>query len=131
MLPGFETPRLLLRPRTLADTDDCIAMNRDPGVVRFVDGPWSGPATHRAFVEARTRGPYPAGLGALGLPGIVADIDPANAASARVAEKIGMRPFGSRCYPGEGRHLGWRRAPPAVALVAAAAAARSTVALAR
>jgi hypothetical protein len=41
----------------------CLAMDRDPEVTRFVDGPWSDPAVHRAFVEARTRGPYPAGLG--------------------------------------------------------------------
>ena len=31
------------------------------------------------------------GLGALGLPEIVADIDPANLGSIRVAEKIGLR----------------------------------------
>lgn len=157
MQPRFETPRLLVRPRTLADTDACLAMDRDPEVVRFVDGPWSDPVAHRAFVEARTRGPHPAGqgywsvarrdggcfvgwvllvpldargpeteigwrlrraawgrgfaaeaaaavlrhgLGALRLREVVADIDPANAASARVEEKIGMRPIGIRRYPG-------------------------------
>ena len=156
MPPRFEAPRLLVRPRTLADTDDCLAMDRDPEVVRFVDGPWSDPAAHRAFVDARTRGPYPAGLGywtvmerdgggflgwvllipldargpeveigwrlrraawgrgfaaeaaavvlrhglgALGLPEVVADIHPANAASARVAERIGMRPVGAKRHP--------------------------------
>jgi RimJ/RimL family protein N-acetyltransferase len=60
---SFATERLLLRPRTLADTEACLAMDRDPEVVRFVGGPWSEPAAHRAFVEARTRGPYPAGMG--------------------------------------------------------------------
>ncbi len=145
MPPSFETPRLLTRPRTLADTDACLPMDRDPEVVRFVDGPWSDPIAHRAFVEARTAAPTPLGsatgrsrsgtaaassagccsscstsgpeveigwrlrraawgrgfaseaaavvlrhgLGALALPKIVADIDPASAASARVAEKIG------------------------------------------
>jgi RimJ/RimL family protein N-acetyltransferase len=154
--PIFETRRLILHPRTLADTDACIAMDREPGVARFipeilsfVSGPAANPDAHRAFVEARTRGPYPAGLGywtirprsgadgflgwvmlipldAVGpdieigwrlhpaawrqgyageaagpllrhgladlrLPEIVADIDPANLASVRVAEKIGMR----------------------------------------
>jgi RimJ/RimL family protein N-acetyltransferase len=63
MLPTFATPRLLLRPRTLADTDVCLAMDRDPEVTRFISGPWADPPAHRAFVEARTRGPYPAGLG--------------------------------------------------------------------
>ena len=32
-------------------------------MTRFVDGPWDDPAAHRAFVEARTGGPYFAGLG--------------------------------------------------------------------
>ena len=158
MLPSFEIARLPIRPRTLADTDACLAMDRDPEVVRFVDGPWSDPAAHRAFIEARTRDPYPAGLGywavlhrdghgdvlgwvlltpldargpeveigwrlrravwgwgcateaaaavprhglgALRLPKVVADIDPANAASARVSEKIGMRPVGATPYLG-------------------------------
>jgi RimJ/RimL family protein N-acetyltransferase len=63
MQPVFETPRLILRPRTLADTDECLAMDRDPLVTRFVDGPWSDAQKHRAFVEARTLGPYPEGMG--------------------------------------------------------------------
>jgi RimJ/RimL family protein N-acetyltransferase len=63
MQPIFETPRLLLRPRTLADTDACLSMDRDPAVTRFVHGPWSDPIAHRAFVEARTVGPYAPGLG--------------------------------------------------------------------
>jgi RimJ/RimL family protein N-acetyltransferase len=63
MQPTFETARLLIRPRTLADTDDCLAMDREPEVTRFVVGPWSDAAAHRAFIEARTRGPYPPGLG--------------------------------------------------------------------
>ena len=58
MQPVFETSRLLIRPRRLADTDDCQAMDGDPEVTRFVSSPWSDPVVHRAFVEARTRGPY-------------------------------------------------------------------------
>lgn len=61
--PTFETRRLRLRPRTLADTDACIAMDLEPGVTRYVAGPWGDPAAHRAFVEARTMGPYAPGLG--------------------------------------------------------------------
>lgn len=60
---SFETERLRLRRRTLADTDACIAMDREPDVVRFVSGPWSDPSAHRAFVEERTLGPWPSGMG--------------------------------------------------------------------
>lgn len=63
MQPSFETPRFRLRPRTLADTDACLAMDNEPGVTRFVRGPWDDPAAHRAFINARTRGPYPTGQG--------------------------------------------------------------------
>ncbi len=59
----FRTARLTIRPRALADTDACLAMDREPGVTRFVDGPWNDPVAHRQFIEARTLGPYPPGLG--------------------------------------------------------------------
>src|SRR5258708_2523104 len=45
------------------DTDACLAMDRDPEVTRFVSGPWSELGAHRAFIEARTVGPYAPGLG--------------------------------------------------------------------
>ena len=38
-------------------------MDCDPEVTRFVDGPWSEPEKHRAFIEARTLARYPAGMG--------------------------------------------------------------------
>jgi RimJ/RimL family protein N-acetyltransferase len=149
MQPTFETDRLMLRPRTRSDTEACLAMDRDPEVTRFVSGPWSDPAAHKAFIEARTLGPYAPGLGywtirrrddagafvgwtllipkdaigpeieigwrlrreawgqglaaeaarpvlrhafvTLKLPEVVAEIDPANAASLKVAEKLGLR----------------------------------------
>jgi RimJ/RimL family protein N-acetyltransferase len=59
----FETARLRLRTRTLGDTDACLAMDREAGVTRFVDGPWEDPIAHRAFIERRTTGPYSPGLG--------------------------------------------------------------------
>ena len=148
MQPTFRTRRLVLRPRTLADTEACLAMDRDAEVTRFISGPWSDPAAHRAFIEARTLGPYPPGLGywticsredpgsfigwillipedtvgpeieigwrlrrevwgqglateaarpvlrhafvTLELSEVVAEIDPANAASLKVAEKLGL-----------------------------------------
>ncbi|MFI5014403.1 MAG: GNAT family N-acetyltransferase [Hyphomicrobiales bacterium] len=152
-VPAVTTERLLLRERSPADTEACLAMDREPEVTRFVDGPWADARAHRAFIEARTRGPYADGLGywtilagaehrfigwvlliprdaegpeieigwrlcrtawghgyateaakpvlrhgfaTLGLEEIVADIDPANAASRRVAEKIGLLPVGLR-----------------------------------
>lgn len=155
ILPTFRTPRLLLRPRTLADLEACLAMDRDPEVTRFVAGPWNEPQAHRAFVEARIRYVYPAGLGywtvlapdgfagwilltpldlrgpeieigwrfvracwgrgyateaarpvlahaldTLSLPAVVADIDPANTASLRVARKLGLQRSGPVGYAG-------------------------------
>lgn len=154
-VPVFSTPRLLLRPRTLSDLSDCLAMDRDPEVTRFIDGPWADPEAHRAFVEDRIRRAYPPGmgywsviatdgfagwvlltpldlhgpeveigwrlrramwgrglateaarpvldhaLGRLGLAEVVADIDPANTASLRVAAKLGMRVQGWVPYAG-------------------------------
>jgi RimJ/RimL family protein N-acetyltransferase len=154
-LPTFHTPRLTVRPRTIDDLEACLAMDRDPAVTRFIDGPWADPATHRQFVEARIRYDFPPGMGywtvlapegfagwilltplnlhgpeieigwrlirclwgggyateaarpvlahalsALGLPEVIADIDPANAASAGVARKLGMRPVSQVLYAG-------------------------------
>jgi RimJ/RimL family protein N-acetyltransferase len=38
-------------------------MDSDPDVTKFIDGPWSDPVAHRAFVEARTTATYPPGQG--------------------------------------------------------------------
>jgi RimJ/RimL family protein N-acetyltransferase len=62
-LPVFETARLWLRPRRLADLDACLAMDRDPEVTRHIAGPWADPVEHRRFVEHRIVCDYPAGLG--------------------------------------------------------------------
>lgn len=59
----FETERLFLRPRTMDDFDACLAMDRAPGVVDFVQGPWRDPAQHKAFIAARIRQDYGKGLG--------------------------------------------------------------------
>jgi RimJ/RimL family protein N-acetyltransferase len=159
MQPIFETSRLLLRPRTLADTDACFAMDSDPAVIRFVSGPWSDPIAHRSFIEARTRGPYANGLGywivchqgeaasflgwvllipadgtrseveigwrlrqaewgrgiateaaapllrhafvTLDLPEVIAEIDPQNHGSQKVAEKLGLRHMGVVSHEGQ------------------------------
>lgn len=63
MLPPLDTPRLLLRERTLADLEPCLAMDRDPEVTRYIAGPWQDPVAHRQFVVHRITRPYPPGLG--------------------------------------------------------------------
>lgn len=156
VLPSFETKRLWVRPRTMADFDDCLAMDRDPEVTKFIPGPWSEPAKHEAFLRERIETSLGDGLGywsifpksqpdqfagwlllipydgvgpeveigwrlnrsawgngfapeaarpvvehafhTVGLKRIVADIDPRNVSSLRVAEKIGMK------YIGDGKH---------------------------
>jgi len=62
-LPDFETPRLLLRPRSMDDFDACLAMDRDPQVTRYVQGPWADPDEHRRFLTDRIRRAWPAGQG--------------------------------------------------------------------
>lgn len=61
--PTFETDRLLIRPRCVADLEACLTMDRDPEVTRFVPGPWFDPAAHRSFVLERMNAPYPSGFG--------------------------------------------------------------------
>ena len=63
VLPALDTPRLLIRQRTLAELDACIEMDRDPEVTRYIAGPWGDPVAHRRFVEFRITRPYPPGLG--------------------------------------------------------------------
>jgi RimJ/RimL family protein N-acetyltransferase len=147
-LPVFETERLLVRPRSMADFAACLAMDRDPLVTQYVQGPWNDPEKHERFLRDRIETSFGPGLGywsivprqnpdqflgwillipfdgvgpgieigwrlnrqawgkgyateaarpvlthgflTLGIDRIVADIDPANAASMRVSEKIGL-----------------------------------------
>ncbi|QND50931.1 GNAT family N-acetyltransferase [Phyllobacterium sp. 628] len=63
MLPAFETERLFLRPRTMADIDACMAMDRDPEVTKYVPGPWHNPQEHRRFVISRIEAEFAPGLG--------------------------------------------------------------------
>ena len=63
MLPSFETQRLLVRPRQIADLNACLAMDRDPAVLRYLDVPWRTPQEHRQFVVNRITREYPHGLG--------------------------------------------------------------------
>ena len=63
MLPSFETARLLLRPRTMADYDACLAMDREPDVTRYIQGPWADPHAHERFLADRIQRAWPPGLG--------------------------------------------------------------------
>ena len=97
--PAFATRRLLLTPRTSADNESCLEMDSDPEVIRFIAVPWTDAAEHKAFIAARTRGPYRAILdhafGALELAEVIADIHPEN------AENIGLVLRGRRFHHGE------------------------------
>ncbi|NTI15021.1 GNAT family N-acetyltransferase [Agrobacterium rhizogenes] len=63
MLPTFETGRLILRPRTMADIEECMAMDRDPEVTKFIPGPWNDPEAHRLFLTNRIQADFGEGLG--------------------------------------------------------------------
>lgn len=56
----LSTPRLRLRPRTMADLDACVAMDLDPEVHRFIydDGP-PDPIEHRAQLRERIASGWP------------------------------------------------------------------------
>ena len=63
LLPRFETERLMLRPRTIDDFADCLAMDRDRQVTRFVPGPWNDPVQHERFLRDRLEEHFGEGLG--------------------------------------------------------------------
>ncbi|MGE8350550.1 MAG: GNAT family N-acetyltransferase [Pseudomonas protegens] len=49
----FETPDLILRPRTLEHFEACLCMDLDPEVTRFTPGIWDGGQWHRDFLQSR------------------------------------------------------------------------------
>lgn len=57
------TKRLILRPRTLADIDACIAMDCDAEVTKFIEGPWDGGTAHRSFLTERMSAEFDYPLG--------------------------------------------------------------------
>ncbi len=70
MLQTFETDRLILRERTLEDLENCIEMDQDlevvkyiPEIVELINGPVSSYNKHRVFVKNRIEAVYPEGLG--------------------------------------------------------------------
>ncbi|QEL26848.1 GNAT family N-acetyltransferase [Bosea sp. F3-2] len=63
MLPTFETERLSIRPRTMADFDACLAMDRDPEVIKHITGPWDDPEAHKLFLRDRIQRNFGEGFG--------------------------------------------------------------------
>ncbi|MEN5093352.1 GNAT family N-acetyltransferase [Pseudomonas protegens] len=49
----FDTPNLILRPRTLEHFEACLRMDLDPEVTRFTPGIWDGGQWHRDFLQSR------------------------------------------------------------------------------
>ncbi len=63
MLKMIETNRLLLKPRSLQYLDDCLAMDRDPEVTRYIPGPWNKSDEHIAFIKQRMAIRFPEKMG--------------------------------------------------------------------
>ncbi|GIP31632.1 GNAT family N-acetyltransferase [Paenibacillus sp. J2TS4] len=63
MLPSFDTERLFLRPRTLADFEACLVMDQDTEVTKFIPGPWGNPEQHESFLYERIQKDFGPGLG--------------------------------------------------------------------
>ncbi|MCF6137714.1 GNAT family N-acetyltransferase [Pseudalkalibacillus berkeleyi] len=70
MLQTFETDRLILRERTLEDMENCVEMDRDlevvkyiPEIVELINGPSSNQIKHKDFIRKRIETIYPKGLG--------------------------------------------------------------------
>ena len=61
-LPVMRTERLVLRERTLDDLEQCVAMDEDAEVRRFITLPMRGDM-HRAFIRGRMMFRYPEHLG--------------------------------------------------------------------
>lgn len=61
------TERLLIRPRAFSDLESCLAMDRDPMVTQYIEGPWHDPVQHRSFVLANMakQDPFPFGYWAV------------------------------------------------------------------
>lgn len=63
MLPSFETERLLLRPRTMADYDACLAMDADPGTMRYVGERIRDLDAYGEYLRGRISATRPPGFG--------------------------------------------------------------------
>ena len=48
MLPTLETDRLILMPRTTEHLEECLEMDKDPEVTKYILGVWDGGQEHIA-----------------------------------------------------------------------------------
>lgn len=62
MNPVYKTDRLILCPRSMNDLEDCVAMDMDPEVVKYIR-PTEDEATHRAYLTDCFKQSYDSGLG--------------------------------------------------------------------
>ena len=87
------TARQVLRTFALSDAPDIFALNADREVTRYLrdDEAFATEASHACLAIA---------FGPLGLASVVARADPANAASIRVVQKVGMRYEGPSEFAG-------------------------------
>ena len=97
MLPAYVTQRLSLRPRSLDDLEDCLAMDGDATVMRHVGGPWSDADAYREHLRRRIATVWPAGLGCWSID--------AGPASGRFVGWVALVPHGDDPTLVE---IGWR-----------------------
>jgi RimJ/RimL family protein N-acetyltransferase len=104
-VPRLQSRRLLLREWREGDVDAYAEMYADPEVMRFLGGPvareqawrhmalltghWALRGYGQWLLERRDDGRF---VGALGADALISIIAPENAASARVARRLGMTP---------------------------------------
>lgn len=59
----IETKRLILRQTSINDLDNCLEMDVDYEVSRFISDQWNGSKTHRTMLKANILRKYVCGLG--------------------------------------------------------------------
>ena len=59
----IETNSLILKPRTMDDIRQCVEMDIDSEVNKYIPGVWDGSCKHIAFLEERISKSYPFELG--------------------------------------------------------------------
>lgn len=63
MLQTIETTRLILSPRTMEHFEECVKMDIDRFVTKYIPGVWDGSCEHRENLKNRITKSYPNGLG--------------------------------------------------------------------
>lgn len=63
MVQIIETNRLILKPRTMDNLRQCVEMDVDSEVTKYIPGVWDGSSKHIALLEERITTSYPSGFG--------------------------------------------------------------------